>query len=174
MFIMVDVEADGPCPGEYSMVALGAVAVEEPLMKNFYATFRPVSEKWIPEALKVCGFSREDTLLFDKPERSMEKFSAWLDTVKKSPKEQLRFISDNNGFDWQFVNYYFWRFQGGNPFGHSSTNLGSFYKGVVRNFFKSFKHLRETTHDHHPLNDAKGNAEALVKIVREFQVNGIL
>jgi hypothetical protein len=35
------------------------------------------------------------------------------------------FVSDNNGFDWQFINWYFWHFTGANPFGHSSTNLGS-------------------------------------------------
>jgi len=30
---------------------------------------------------------------------------------------RLLFISDNDGFDWQFVNWYFWHFLGQNPFG---------------------------------------------------------
>jgi len=171
MFIMVDIEADGPCPGEYSMVALGAVVVEDPPVKTFYATFRPVSEKWVPQALAVAGFLREETLLFGRPEESMERFIRWLEAAGKG---QPRFISDNNGFDWQFVNYYFWRFCGRNPFGHSSTNLGSLYNGVVRDFYKSFKHLRQTVYDHHPVNDAKGNAEAFVRIARDFGVKGIV
>ena len=50
------------------------------------------------------------------------------------------FVSDNNGFDWQFVNWYFHAFLGENPFGHSSTNLGSLYKGLVKDFKKNFKH----------------------------------
>jgi hypothetical protein len=33
-------------------------------------------------------------------------------------------------------------FTGGNPFGHSSTNLGSLYKGMARDMFQNFKHLR--------------------------------
>ena len=28
--------------------------------------------------------------------------------------------------------------------------------------FKNFKHLRRTKHTHHPVDDAKGNAEALL------------
>ena len=48
------------------------------------------------------------------------------------------------------------------PFGHSSQNLGSLYKGLVQDTFKNFKHLRKTTHTHHPVDDARGNAEALL------------
>jgi hypothetical protein len=77
------------------------------------------------------------------------------------------FISDNNGFDWGFVNYYFHRFLGKNPFGHSSQNLGSLYKGVVKDTFANFKHLRVTRHTHHPVDDARGNAEALLRIQNE-------
>ncbi len=80
------------------------------------------------------------------------------------------FISDNNGFDWQFINWYFHHFTGENPFGFSSTNLGSLYKGVVRDTFKSFKHLRKTSHTHHPVDDAKGNAEALLTIKEQFDL----
>jgi hypothetical protein len=61
------------------------------------------------------------------------------------------------------------RFVGANPFGHSSQNLGSLYKGVVKDAFASFKHLRATKHTHHPVDDARGNAEALLRIVEEHQ-----
>ena len=33
---------------------------------------------------------------------------------------------------WQFINWYFHEFVGSNPFGHSSTNLGSLYKASSR------------------------------------------
>ena len=72
------------------------------------------------------------------------------------------FVSDNNGFDWQFINWYFHEFTGKNPFGHSSTNLGSLYKGLVKDTSKNFKHLRRSKHTHHPVDDARGNAEALL------------
>jgi hypothetical protein len=53
-----------------------------------------------------------------------------------------------------------------NPFGHSSTNLGSLYKGLEKDFSKSFRHLRKTAHTHHPVDDAKGNAEALLAAIQ--------
>ena len=80
------------------------------------------------------------------------------------------FISDNNGFDWQFINWYFHHFIGASPFGFSSTNLGSLYKGVVRDTTQNFKHLRKTKHTHNPVDDAKGNAEALLTLSDEFKL----
>ena len=32
----------------------------------------------------------------------------------------------------------------------------------MKDTFKTFKHLRRTKHTHHPVDDAKGNAEALL------------
>lgn len=162
---MVDVEADGPVPGDYSMVCFGAVVVAPTLAKTFYGQLRPISEQWIPEALAVSGFTREETLAFEDPATVMQRFAAW---VRDNAKGRPLFISDNNGFDWQFVNWYFHHFTDGNPFGFSSTNLGSLYKGVVRDTFKNFKHLRATPHTHHPVDDAKGNAEALLRIRDEY------
>ena len=88
----------------------------------------------------------------------MERYGRW---VAANAKGRPFFVSDNNGFDFSFVNWYFWHFTGANPFGHSSANLGSLYKGMVRDTFQNFKHLRKTAHTHDPVDDARGNAEAL-------------
>ena len=164
-YVMVDVETDGPIPADYSMICLGAVVVDENLDKRFYGQLKPISEQWIPDALKISGFSRNQTQQFDDPKEVMEKFSAW---IKVSCTGTPLFISDNNGFDWQFVNYYFHHFLGSNPFGFSSTNLGSLYKGLVKDTSKNFKHLRNTAHTHDPLDDAVGNAEALLQMISKM------
>jgi len=164
-YIMVDIEADGPIPGDYSMVALGAVVVDEQLDKTFYGKLKPISEHYVAEALEVADFSREETLTFDTPVSVMIAFDAW---VKENSNGKPIFISDNNGFDWMFVCWYFHHFLKRNPFGHSSQNLGSLYKGLVSDTFQNFKHLRETAHTHHPVDDAIGNAEALVKMKKDM------
>lgn len=161
-WIMVDIEADGPIPGDYSMVSFGAVVVELGLERTFYGELRPISEKFAPEALAVSGFTREQTLAFPEPEEVMRKFASWVAEVGTG---RPMFISDNNGFDWQFINWYFHHFTGANPFGFSSTNLGSLYKGLVRDTTKNFKDLRKTRHTHHPVDDARGNAEALLEMM---------
>lgn len=158
-YVMVDVESDGPTAGDYSMVCFGAVIVEPALERTFYGKLKPVSEKWIPQALAVSGFGREQTMTFDEPADVMARFDDW---ISQNLKDQPMFVSDNNGYDWQFINWYFHHFLGRNPFGHSSTNLGSLYKGLVKDTFLNFKHLRKTKHTHNPVDDAIGNAEALL------------
>ncbi len=158
-FIMVDVETDGDIPGDYSMISFGAVLVDETLDKTFYGRLKPISEKFIPKALAVSGHSREEVMMFDDPKQVMTEFEQW---ILANCKDRPIFISDNNGFDWMFISWYFHHFLGRNPFGHSSQNLGSLYKGLQKDVFVNFKHLRKTKHSHHPVDDAKGNAEALL------------
>lgn len=165
--IMVDVESDGPIPGDFSLVCFGAVVVREGLADTFYGRLRPISERWDPEALAVSGFTREQTLGFDDPAAVMREFAAW---VAAKSRGRPIFVSDNNGYDWSFVNWYFHHFTGANPFGFSSMNLGSLYKGAVRDTFQSFKHLRRTAHTHHPVDDARGNAEAMLEFCRALDV----
>lgn len=164
-YIMVDIESDGPIPGDYSMVCFGAVVVEHGLSRTFYGRLKPISEAWVSESLKVSGFTREQVLAFDDPKEVMQKFAAWLSSLRT---KRLMFISDNNGFDWQFINWYFHHFLGKNPFGFSSQNLGSLYKGLVKDTFVTFKHLRRTAHTHDPVDDARGNAEALLHMKEQM------
>lgn len=164
-YVMVDVETDGPIPGDYSMIALGAVIVEPELKRSFLGKLRPISVKYQAEALKVNGISREESLGFTEAHDEMMLFDQWLTA---NVTGRALFISDNNGFDFQFVSWYFWHFLGKNPFGHSSTNLGSLYKGLIKDVTKNFKHLRVTTHDHNPVNDARGNAEAFLYMIEKM------
>jgi 3' exoribonuclease, RNase T-like len=165
--VMVDVESDGPCPGMHSMICFGAVIVEAGLQRTFYAELKPISEIYVPEALAISGFSREGVMKFPEPRDAMQNFETWLQ--KNIPNKRPIFWSDNNGYDFAFMNYYFWQQLGRNPFGWSSANLGSFYKGMTGDLYSTFKHLRETKHTHNPVDDAKGNAEAMLKIFAQMR-----
>jgi hypothetical protein len=162
---MVDVEANGPIPGDYSMteVCVVCVGMEGP-HNTFHGKFCPLpGAKWMDEAYKVVGYTHEEALKFPDPAVTMIEFNDWVRRVNRNGKPC--FIADNNGFDYGFANWYFWHFLGQSPFGHSSTNLGSLYKGLVMDFSKNFKHLRKTKHDHNPVHDAQGNVEALETMV---------
>lgn len=80
-YVMVDIEADGPIPGDFSMACIGAVLVRPDLSETFYGRLQPISERWDPEALAVSGFSRNDTLGFDDPVAVMTRFAAWRDEL---------------------------------------------------------------------------------------------
>ena len=92
----------------------------------------------------------------------MEAFAAWLDQHSKG---RPVFVSDNLAFDWQFINYYLHRFLGHNPFGFSGRRIGDLYAGLVKDAYKAtaWKKYRVTRHTHNPVDDARGNAEALMK-----------
>lgn len=161
-YIVVDVEADGPIPNKYSMVCFGAVVVEPSLTKTFYGKVRPISEDWIPDALAVSGFTREQHETFEDPKKVMQDFSDWL---QQASKGKPTFVSDNPAFDWQWINYYFHYYLGKNPFGFSARRIGDLYCGMKMDTSLNSewkRKLRKTNHDHNPVNDAMGNAEALL------------
>ncbi len=161
-YVIVDVESDGPIPAEFSMVCFGAVLFNDRLDQDFYGRIRPISERFIPEALAVSGFTREQHLAFEDPKTVMESFAQWLD---QHTKGRPVFVSDNLAYDWQFINYYFHRFLGKNPFGFSGRRIGDLYAGLVKDASKAteWKKFRRTAHTHNPVDDARGNAEALNK-----------
>lgn len=69
---------------------------------------------------------------FEEPVKVMYDFRDW---IKQNSSSKPLFFSDNNALDWQLINWYFIHFINENPFGHSSTNLGSLYKGMVKDMY---------------------------------------
>src|SRR5262249_32096450 len=50
----------------------------------------------------------------DCSEDTFRRFREWLE-----PRSPVVFVSDNPAYDFQWINFYFWRYFGMNPFGHS-------------------------------------------------------
>lgn len=165
----VDVEADGPCPGLYSMVQVGAVKVTPALDSTFFSTLKPITEHWIDDALTACKLTREITLKYDDPQQAMIAFR---DYVLASSVGRPVFISDNPGFDWQFVNYYFHYYLGENPFGFSSRRIGDIYSGLTQDWKggAKFRKFRTFPHTHNALDDAKGNASAILGFAAKYNL----
>src|SRR5262245_22290065 len=102
-YFIVDVESDGPIPAVYSMVSFGAVRFDDKLATTFYGQTKPISDRFVPEALAVSGHSRAEHLGFEEPVVVMTRFEAWL---SEHSSGRPVFMSDNPAFDWQFINYY--------------------------------------------------------------------
>lgn len=160
-FFVIDVESDGQIIGKHSMVCFGAVKLTPALDTTFYGKTKPISEHFEPQALAVSGFSREEHMKFDDPVQVMHDFALW---IEKHSVGRPILISDNNGYDASWINNYFHVYYGSNPFGWSSRRIGDLYCGMVKDVFATWKHLRKTKHSHHPVDDAMGNAEALLKM----------
>jgi hypothetical protein len=94
----------------------------------------------------------------------MIKFKDWI--LANSVGRPV-FISDNLAYDWQWINWYFHTYTEGNPFGFSGRRIGDIYCGMMKNMSLNGdwkRKLRKTRHTHNPVDDAMGNAEALLSM----------
>lgn len=128
VFISVDIETSGPIPGEYDLLSIGACFIDSP-NETFYCELKPVSNNADPEALSVTGFNleklAEDGL---NPILAMKEFGIWInDHINES--EIPIFVGFNASFDWSFINYYFHKYLGKNPFGFAALDIKSLYMG---------------------------------------------
>jgi len=160
-YFIIDVESDGQIIGKHSMVCFGVVKLTPELDKTFYGQTKPISDKYIQSALDISGFSREEHLKFNDPSQTMTDLANW---VKENSVGQPILISDNNGYDASWINYYFHVYHGSNPFGWSSRRIGDLYCGMMKDTRAAWKKLRVTKNTHHPVDDAMGNAEVLLKM----------
>lgn len=171
MIFVVDIEADGPCPGLYSMIQFGVVAVDSRgILDAICRNLAPETDVYLPEALNAIGITREETLQYPDAKKSMFALDSFIN--HNNPNSRSVFFSDNNGFDWQFINYYFWKHLGRNPFGFSSNNITNVYGGLNKQLRNGkWKDFRLTKHSHNALDDARGNAEALLEIAKRYNID---
>lgn len=177
LYISVDVEADGPIPGDYSMLSFGmCVAARfdgetfqptDPDMDAFYRELRPISERWLPEAVEVSGLDR-DRLAGDgtEPVAAMTEAAQWVQGVAGDARPVA--VAFPLAFDWLFLYWYLARFaESGSPFEFSSAlDMKTMFArgaGVVLDQAGlgdiPLKMRSSRPHTHHALDDAKQQAE---------------
>jgi len=170
IYISVDIEASGPIPGEYSMLSLGACVVDDKT-KSFYAELKPVSDKFISEALAVSKLDFEQLKKNgDDPAHTMTKFAAWIAEV--AGESNPIFVGFNASFDWAFVNWYFFMFLNKNPFGIGGIDIKALYMGLAGVTWDQTRSSQlppefqsKLEHTHNALDDARSQAEIFQKIL---------
>ena len=175
-FISVDVETSGPIPEGYSLLSIGACAValnqSSSTPNAFYCTLKPLeSAKSDPTALQVSGLSLSDLAQTgEEPVDAMKSFEQW---IKETTGQATPiFVGFNASFDWSFINYYFYRFLGRNPFGFSALDIKSLYMGATGCSWADTRSSRVTkmlgiSHDkmaHQALEDAQAQAELFISV----------
>lgn len=130
IFISVDVETSGPIPGEYSLLSIGACSAFDPDI-GFTCQVKPISDQFDPKALEVTGLSMKDLASCGlEPDKAMTAFFDWLSSLA-GPDDTIVFVGFNAPFDWSFINYYFHRFVGENPFGFTALDIKALYMGAT-------------------------------------------
>jgi DNA polymerase III epsilon subunit-like protein len=177
VLISVDVETAGPYPGRYSLLSIGACVVLEPTL-TFYVELQPVSPDVVPDALAVSSLSLEALAAEGvSPAAAMLSFAGWLSTVVPADARAV-FVGFNAPFDWMFVNEYFHRFLGFNPFGHNALDIKSYYAGRTGAAWAetSLKHVAARyggppSLSHNALSDAIDQASLMAAMLEEQPVH---
>jgi hypothetical protein len=181
-YISLDIEADGPIPGPYSMLSLGAAVAgthtaggftaADPERQTFYRELRPISDEFVPEALAVSGLDRERLRTEGaEPAVGLGEFSDWVREVSAGAQPVM--CGYPASYDWTFLYWYLIRFTGASPFGHSgcldmktlyATKAGLPLRAVAKGTMP--RHLlSRRRHTHHALDDAVEQAELLANLM---------
>jgi hypothetical protein len=177
-YIAVDIEADGPIPGDYSMLSIGAVAFNPKtgILSQFERNLKPLdgakqhrdTMTWWKQFPKQFEKLKVNAL---NPFLAITDFSNWLAEVKIG---ELVFVSDYVGFDLQFVRWYMRHFIDEDPFWLRQLDLMSYASALTKKPQPEHtsrrvpKHwLIESTHEHSSLNDALSHANMAIHMLRE-------
>lgn len=174
LYVAVDVEADGPIPGPYSMLSLGMAVAGRPEL-TFYTELRPISDTFVPEALAVSGLDRERLLReAPAPEEAMSAAAAWVNGLRRLGRPV--FLAAPAVWDGMFVHWYFIRFVGRSPFGGtgSGVDLRSYWMGRTgvewsqthKGKIKKALGLSGLPHTHHAGEDAAELARVFDAVLR--------
>lgn len=171
VFVCVDVETAGPVPSQYAMLSIGACLVENDSV-NFYTELKPDRKDFTPEALAISGLSLDELELHGtEPGEAMRSFAEWVESVVPADSRAV-FVALNAPFDWMFINDYFFRYLGRNPFGHSALDVKAFYMGMTGVSWAetSLNRINEKLKDeirltHNALRDAQDQAELFHKLL---------
>jgi hypothetical protein len=182
LYISVDIEADGPIPGPYSMLALGLCVAgrfdgntyerRNPTNETFYVELAPISTTFSEEALSVSKLNRAELIRSGVPPReAMGQAAEWITAVTSADRPVI--CAYPAAFDWLFLYWYLERFAAeANPVGFSSClDMKSIYatKAKVPFEYAGLDDLpqglvSERPHTHNALDDALEQAEIFSKL----------
>lgn len=182
LYISVDVEADGPIPGPFSMLSFGAAVCGrfgaagftaiDPALQTFYRELKPISPDFDPQALAVSGLDRAHLAEQGAdPQRAMDDFTDWVAEMCDGAKPIL--VGYPICFDWMFIYWYLIRFAGQSPFGHSGCMDMKTTFALKANRSIAFvgkrsmpKHLlSDRPHTHNALDDAVEQGELFANLM---------
>lgn len=191
LYISNDIEADGPIPGEYSMLSLGAVAIDETekIWGEFYKKLKrlpnsiqhPDTMKWWESNSDAYT---EATSNPEAPKKVLSDYVSWLKEMKeKARAEEIVFLGWPIAYDYMFVYWYLVKFikefrempvfkipfsmNGVDFTSYAMGKLGLTYtdalvKNMPQDWFKEF-----AKKEHKAVDDARRQGKIFIKMIND-------
>ena len=175
-YISVDIETDGPIPGDFSMLSLGAAAFDAD--GNLISTFAqninqlpeasqdPDTMKWWSTQPKAWQALQSNVV---NPVTAMKSFHEW-----QSQYTNPVFIAWPLSFEAMFLGHYLWKFAGAHPFSYRWVDMRSYAAGTLKCNISSAsqqnfpKHWSvDDPHTHVAFEDAIEQGRIFMKMVKE-------
>jgi len=188
LYISLDIETNGPCPGLNSMLSLGAAAFfNGNMVAKFYRKLEPLSGPdfmedsdtmtwWEtqPEAWEEVNKDKAD------PQVVMTHFGEWLNNIGSTRGAKLVAAAWPAAFDFGYVNYYSHQYYGENPLGFACLDMRSYANGLFNtagyyerisegDLYKYFNIDRTDLQPHIAIDDAIGQGRLLMALIREAE-----
>lgn len=182
IYIVVDIETDGPVAGLYSMLSIGAVAVtKDGELGSFYKKLLPLEDAtqdprtmawWDTQPVAW----REVTSNAEPADKVVNAFIEWVNGFNKQPV----FVAHPVAFDYAAVSWYLWKFAKCNPFTNelgapAGLDLQSYIAGKYgfnldnssRRNLPMWMKSGMPEHSHNALDDARGFGVILRNILNK-------
>jgi hypothetical protein len=176
IYISADIEADGPIPGQYSMLAFGlcvastfngrSFEARDPTANTFYRELKPAFNEVDQKALSVSGLDRDDLIRNGvEPKHAMDEAADWV--ARQAGPDRPVLVGYPLVFDWMFLHWYFIHYRQVSPFGFSSgLDMKSMYQAKATVTLDSAGRAdlprelaSERAHTHNALDDAIEQAD---------------
>ncbi len=179
IYISTDVEADGPIPGQNSMLSFGSAAYfkNKELVSTFEANLEclegakpdPETSKWWSTQTEAWEYCRSN---LQEPKSVMQNYVKWLNSLPGKPV----FVGYPVSYDFMFVYWYLMKFVGSSPFSHSALDiktmamvaLKSEYRKATKKYMPKIW-FDDLPHTHKALDDAIGQGALFCNILSELE-----
>lgn len=177
LYISCDIEANGPIPGDFSMLSLGAAAFtpDGTLISTFSANLRtlpgasecPDTMKFWEDNQEAYDATRQDTR---DPKQAMEQFVNWVNKLDGKPV----FVGYPAGFDFLHIYWYIIHFGFKSPFSFSALDIKTYASAMLKlpyrestkkNFPKRW--FSNSPHTHIAVDDAIEQGELFCNMLKE-------
>ena len=180
IYISIDVETDGPIPGMYSMLSLGAAAFDShgAEIGNWYANLEllPGAQQH-PDTMKFWSVNQEyyDITRVDTqdPPVAMNNFTQWVLSMDGAPVA----VAGPAGFDFTFVYWYLVKFTGRSVFSFSCIDMKTLamsllvkpYKQSIKRNYPQHWFAVDLPHTHHALADAREQGHIFMQMLKDMR-----
>jgi len=182
IYVVTDIEADGPCPGLHSMLSFGSCAINRSgkelgvFSMNLHllegATFDPDTMDFWKKNPEAWSATRTNMV---EPSVAMKAYAEWVKSLRQYGKPV--FAGEPAGFDFTFIYWYLLRFGCGKPFSHSALDIKTLamaalkcdYSNATKRNFPRRWFNPAIKHTHLAIDDAREQAYILAQILKELE-----